>query len=73
MVDLLVDVAPAPIGGVRMTLFFDIFVTWIRLCGLTAPSIHAGLAVLIPIPDHSLLDVYRINGKQDLSVFYSLH
>ncbi|MDO8842857.1 hypothetical protein [Methylicorpusculum sp.] len=57
MFALIIDVATAPNGGVRMALFFHILVTWIRLCGLTAPAIHVGLTVWMPLPDHSLWDV----------------
>jgi hypothetical protein len=47
---LIVGVAPAGIAGVQepwMALSFHILVTWIRLRGLTAPAIHAGMTVLI--------------------------
>ncbi|MBS3955590.1 MAG: hypothetical protein KGZ88_21815 [Methylomicrobium sp.] len=47
---LIVGVAPAGNAGVQkpwMALDFHILVTWIRLRGLTAPAIHAGMTVLI--------------------------
>ncbi|MDO8843744.1 hypothetical protein, partial [Methylicorpusculum sp.] len=50
MFALIVGVAPAGIAGVQkswMALGFHILVTWIRLRGLTAPAIHAGMTVLI--------------------------
>ncbi|MDP2202839.1 MAG: hypothetical protein Q8K07_12525 [Methylicorpusculum sp.] len=50
MFALIVGVAPAGIAGVQkpwMALGFQILLTWIRLRGLTAPAIHAGMTVLI--------------------------
>jgi hypothetical protein len=50
MFALVVGVVPAGIAGVQkpwMALGFHILVTWIRLRGLTAPAIHAGMTVLI--------------------------
>jgi len=50
MFALIVGVAPARIAGGRkpwMASGFHILVTWIRLRGLTAPTIHAGMTVLI--------------------------
>ncbi|MBS3953204.1 MAG: hypothetical protein KGZ88_09670 [Methylomicrobium sp.] len=50
MFALTVGVAPAGIAGVQkpwMALGFHILVPWIRLRGLTAPAIHAGMTALI--------------------------
>ncbi|MBS3953317.1 MAG: hypothetical protein KGZ88_10235 [Methylomicrobium sp.] len=50
MFALIVGVAPAGIAGGQkpwMALDLHILVTWIRLRGLTAPAINAGMTVFI--------------------------
>ncbi|MDO8940455.1 MAG: hypothetical protein Q7U98_14975 [Methylicorpusculum sp.] len=42
-----VNSLPYPYQKPGMALGFHIPVTWIRLRGLTAPAIHAGMTVLI--------------------------